>query len=80
MYDVALVREAVERQMIRVVGGWSCAVCRYTSKYTTDVRRHIESRHLAGMNHLECRYCGHMAANMAGFLRHHRLQHAEQIQ
>jgi len=40
------VREAVESQMCRVVGGWECIVCRYTSKYTTDVRRHVESKHI----------------------------------
>lgn len=32
--------------MVKIVGGWSCTECLYSSKYTTDVRRHIESKHM----------------------------------
>jgi hypothetical protein len=69
-----LVREAVESQMSRVPGGWQCAVCFYTSKYTTDVRRHIESKHVGGMD-LVCQFCGYMASNVSTFKRHYRVEH-----
>jgi len=52
------VREAVESQMCRVEGGgWECLVCRYNSKYSTHVRRHVESQHMEGLD-LTCEYCG----------------------
>ena len=64
--------------MSRVVGGWECAVCRYTSKYTTDVRRHIESKHVEGLD-LYCEFCGYLAANVSTYRRHYRTEHAHKL-
>jgi len=50
--------EAVLSQMCRVEGGgWGCTGCLYNSRYSTHVRRHVESQHMEGLD-LTCEYCG----------------------
>jgi len=64
-------RVMVESKMVRVTGGWECRDCTYMSKYTTDVRRHIESRHFRG--HHTCELCLYEAATFVEY-KHHFLQ------
>jgi hypothetical protein len=65
--------------MCRVLGGWECLSCGYSSKYTTDVRRHIESKHVEGLVDLACTICGHLAANVSTYKRHYLFQHATKL-
>ena len=48
--------EQVNAKMTRIPGGWQCTECPMNSKYTTTVKRHIESKHLSHVNHY-CSIC-----------------------
>ena len=69
-------RKVVEGKMVRIAGGWSCKECLYTSKYTTDVRRHVESKH---MHHFSnCDLCSVHFPNFVQLKQHYILCHVKE--
>ena len=68
-------RTLVESKMLKLVGGWSCADCLYSSKYTTDVRRHIESKHMQDYN--GCAVCNLVFDHFNQYKQHYQMCHAK---
>jgi len=62
-------------KMVKMIGGWSCMDCMYSSKYTTDVRRHIESKHMSDF--LFCALCDITFDTFNHFKQHYILCHIE---
>ena len=48
--------------------------CMYNSKYTTDVRRHIESKHFRGIH--SCAVCQYVASTFVEYKHHYGQYHS----
>ena len=65
--------------MAKIDGIWKCITCCTNFRDKTDLRRHVESRHLPKMIRYRCNLCNWSAKTSHAF-RKHQLMHEKQDQ
>ena len=83
--DMSLdVDSIISSKMIKIVeesgNRWQCSDCEYSSPYTTSVKRHIESKHVAvqfQLGRFPCEVCGQSCPTRNALSVHKRRNHQE---
>lgn len=63
--------------MVKVDGIWMCATCTQKFRDKTDLRRHVESRHLNKNITYRCNLCQY-TTRTSYYFRKHELMHEKQ--
>ena len=58
---------------------WQCDDCGYVSKYKTNVREHVESKHVAS-SEISCTYCDKICPNKKSLRNHIYQKHRQSYQ
>ena len=66
------------RRKMRHLGGsdWACTECDYRSNRSTNVYKHVESRHVTGQDYI-CQYCGKVLRNLNSYDNHIYKEHRD---
>jgi len=65
----------VELKCVRFDGGFSCAECEFQTRHQTNMKNHIESKHLAQGVKIPCLYCHLSCPTRSAMRAHVKRQH-----
>ena len=65
-------------QKLHASNEWSCTVCGKASKVSSNIRNHIESNHIEGMEH-PCHQCGKVSRSKQALVMHIHLHHKQKV-
>ena len=66
------------QHMTKIDGIWQCITCQHTKfRDKTDLRRHVEAKHLSATFRYKCNLCGY-TTKTSYYFRKHQLMHEKQ--
>ena len=61
--------DVINSQMVKNLDVWMCNVCQYQSSKKSNVRSHVEAKHVIS-NGFNCQYCGEFCPNRKALKNH----------
>ena len=75
--DIDILFEGMDEMMTSLGGGrWQCVQCGYQSK-STNVKYHIEAKHMASSDRYECQHCQELFKTRISLNNHLQRKHRE---
>ena len=68
--EAASIEEKVLSMMFLTESGWTCSVCGKQSKLKSDIKRHVDSKHILDHPGYECPYCGKIVKSKEALRKH----------